>query len=311
MKAIRLKAPGDTTQLEQIELEKPKISTGDVLIRIKAISINPIDVKTRAGHGLYGMIKDQNPLIIGWDISGEVVETQSELFTVGDQVFGMINFPGHGKAYAEYVSAPASQLALKPTTISHEEAAATTLTALTAWQALVKKAQVKVGQKVLIHAASGGVGHLAVQLAKHLGAYVTGTSSGANKDFVLSLGADTHIDYQNYDWDNTLDEFDFVLDTIGGDNLNRSIDATKKGGTIISISTSISDVAAEKAKQKGVNASFMLVQSNGDDMHQVASLLKSGAIHSTLFRTFPFVEMAAANRLVESGRTVGKIVVTV
>lgn len=311
MKAIRLKAPGGTDQLEYIELATPTIAVGEVLIRVKAISVNPIDVKTRAGQGLYGMIKIQNSLIIGWDISGEVVETRSESFTVGDQVFGMINFPGHGKSYAEYVAAPASQLALKPTTVSHDEAAAATLTALTVWQALVEKAQVNAGQNVLVHAAAGGVGHLAVQLAKHLGAHVTGTSSGANKEFILSLGADKHIDYHRYDWTNSLNEFDFVLDTIGGDNLDRSVDVVRKGGMVISISTGISNETAEKAKQKGVNAFFMLVQSNGDDMQQVASLLESGALRVHVFKSFPFSEMAAAHHQVESGRTVGKVVVTV
>jgi len=311
MKAIVLKSPGGADQLEQIEIEKPTIGDGEVLVQVKAISVNPIDVKTRTGQGLYGMLKDQNPLILGWDISGEVVETQSEMFNVGDQVFGMVNFPGHGKAYAEYVAAPASQLALKPSTISYEEAAAATLAALTVWQALVKKAQVKAGQKVLIHAAAGGVGHLAVQLAKHLGASVTGTSSLANKEFVLSLGADTHIDYHHYDWNNALDEFDFVLDTIGGDNLDRSIAVVKKGGTVISISTGISDATAEKANQKGVSASSMLVQSNGEDMREVASLLASGAIRAHVFKTFPFSEMATAHLQIESGRTVGKVVVTV
>lgn len=311
MKAIVLKSPGDTSQLELVEVAKPTIGVGEVLVQVKAISVNPVDVKTREGKGAYGMIKDQNPLIIGWDISGEVVETQSEVFTVGDQVFGMVNFPGHGKAYAEYVAAPASQLALKPASISHEEAAAATLTALTVWQAMVKKAPVKAGQKVLVHAAAGGVGHLAVQLAKHLGAHVTGTSSAVNKDFVRNLGADAHIDYHHYNWNNAGEEFDFVLDTIGGKNLDWSIEVVKKGGAVISISSVIDELITEKATQKGVNASFMLVQSNGDDMREVASLLERGTIRPHVFKLFPFSEMAAAHLQIESGRTVGKVVVTV
>jgi NADPH:quinone reductase-like Zn-dependent oxidoreductase len=311
MKAIHLKAPGSTDQLELIEIARPKIGAGEVLVQVKAISINPVDVKTRLGSGIYSAFKDQHPLIIGWDISGEVVETQSERFAVGDSVFGMVNFPGHGKAYAEYVAAPAAQLALKPATISFEEAAAATLTALTAWQAMVTKAQVKAGQNVLVHAAAGGVGHLAVQLAKHLGAHVTGTSSLPNKAFVDSLGVDAHIDYHKYDWDNSLDAFDFVLDTIGGDNLDRSLNVVKRGGVIISIPTVLTDAVTEKAKAKGVSASFMLVQSNGEDMQQVASLLEKGIIRAHVSRTFDFPDMAAAHLQVESGRTVGKVVVTV
>lgn len=311
MKAIRLQSPGDTSQLQHIELAKPTIGVGEVLVQVKAISINPIDIKTRAGHGLYGMIKDHQPVILGWDISGEVVETQSEQFSVGNQVVGMVNFPGHGKAYAEYVVAPASQLALKPDTVSYEVAATATLSALTVWQALVKKGQVKAGHKVLIHAAAGGVGHMAVQMAKHLGAHVTGTSSGANKDFVQHLGADAHIDYHRHNWHTSSNAFDFVLDTIGGENLDRSVEVAKIGGTVVSISAGISDETAQKARQKGVNASFMLVQSNGDDMREVASLLAKGAIRPHLFKIFPFAEMAAAHQQIESGRTVGKVVVTV
>ena len=197
MKAIVLKTPGGVENLTIQEVERPTIKSGEVLIQVKAISINPVDVKSRSGKGVYGRIKDENPLILGWDILGIVVESEDAKFKTGDAVFGMVQFPGHGRAYAEYVAAPASQLALKPQNITYEEAAAATLVALTAWQALVKNAQVQKGQKVLIHAASGGVGHMAVQIAKYLGATVVGTSSAKNRDYVLGLGADAHIDYQN------------------------------------------------------------------------------------------------------------------
>jgi NADPH:quinone reductase-like Zn-dependent oxidoreductase len=310
MKAIIIQSPGDVEHLEYVELESPAIGPDQVLVRVKAISINPVDVKTRAGKGVYGRIKDQSPLIIGWDISGVVTETRSGAFKVGDEVFGMVNFPGHGKAYAEFVAAPASQLALKPANISHEEAAAATLTALTAWQAMVKNAKVQPGAKVLIHAAAGGVGHHAVQIAKHLGAHVTGTSSAANKDFVLSLGADAHIDYHHYDWHNHPEEFDFVLDAVGGDTIDKSLEVTKKGGTVISIPTGLNEAVTGKAKAKGVNGYFMLVQSDGADMQQIASLLESGIVRSHISKTFSFDQMAEAHLQLESGRTVGKVVVT-
>src|SRR5690606_33188554 len=184
MKAIIVQAPGGAENLAIQDVDKPTIASGEVLIQVKAISINPVDIKTRNGKGIYGRIKDQSPLILGWDVSGVVVESQDAKFNIGDEALGMANFPGHGRAYAEYVAAPASHLALKPQNISHDEAAAATLVALTAWQALVTNANVQKGQKVLIHAASGGVGHIAVQIAKHLGAMVVGTSSAKNKDFV-------------------------------------------------------------------------------------------------------------------------------
>ena len=313
MKAIIIAEPGDVNELIFTEIDQPTPSAQEVLIKVKAISINPVDVKTRAGKGVYGRIKTENPVIIGWDIAG-VVESVGRgvtRFNIGDEVFGMVNFPGHGKAYAEYVLAPESQLAIKPDNVSFEAAAASTLVALTAWQALVKNAKVKAGQHVLIHAAAGGVGHFAVQLAKYLGANVTGTSSAKNKDFVLSLGADAHIDYHNYDWESHPEEFDFVLDTIGGENIDNSILVTKKGGSIISIPTGLNEAVTEKAKAKDVNGYFILVQSDGEDMIKIASLLENDIVKPFVSQTFPFAEMKQAHLQQETGRTVGKIVVTI
>ena len=310
MKAIVVNNPGDVSQLEFQEIARPILQTGEVLVQVKAISINPVDVKSRAGKGVYGRIKDQSPLILGWDISGVVTESKVEQFKTGDEVFGMVNFPGHGKAYAEYVAAAASQLALKPANISHEEAAASTLAALTAYQAMVHNANVQAGQKVLVHAAAGGVGHFAVQLAKYLGAHVTGTSSARNKDFILNLGADEHIDYTTYDWASHPEEFDFVLDGVGGETIDKSLLVTKRGGTIISIPTGLNEAVAEKAKAKGVNGYFMLVQSNGSDMQQVAALLEKGIWKAHVSIAYPFEQMGSAHLQVESGRTVGKVVVT-
>lgn len=313
MKAIIIEQPGDVNQLIYTEIEKPAASADEVLIKVKSISINPVDVKTRAGKGVYGRIETESPLVIGWDIAGVVESLGGAVskFKIGDEVFGMVNFPGHGKAYAEYVVAPESQLALKPENVSFEEAAASTLVALTAWQALVKNAKVKAGQKVLVHAAAGGVGHFAVQIGKYLGAKVTGTSSVKNRDLVLNLGADAHVDYHNYNWENHPEEFDFVLDTIGGDNIDHSLLVTKKGGSIISIPTVLNEAVAEKAKAKGVNGYFFLVQSDGEDMKQIASLLEEGQVKVSLHQVFPFSEMKKAHLQQETGRTVGKIVVNI
>lgn len=310
MKAIVLKQAGNVENLEYAELAKPIINDGEVLVKVKAISINPVDVKSRAGKGVYGRIKTENPLILGWDISGIVEETKSSDFKVGDVVFGMVNFPGHGKAYAEYAVAPANELALKPKNISFEDAAASTLVALTAYQALIHHAKIQDGQNVLIHAASGGVGHIAVQIAKHLGAKVTGTSSAKNKDFVLSLGADAHIDYHGFNWKSVGRTFDFVLDTIGGDNIDHSLEVTREGGSIISIPTGLNEQVTSKAESKGVKGYFILVQSSGEDMKQIASLLESGAVKPHVSKIFPFEQMREAHLEQETGRTVGKIVVT-
>lgn len=309
MKAFLLKEPGGTENLKLADVDVPQIGTDEVLVQVKAISINPVDIKSRAGKGVYGRIKDQSPLILGWDISGVVTESKSDAFKAGDEVFGMVNFPGHGKAYAEYIAAPASHLALKPSTISHEEAAAATLAALTALQTLEEQAKVQPGQKVLIHAAAGGVGHYAVQLAKHLGAFVVGTSSAKNKEFVLSLGADEHIDYHGYDWKNSPYQFDFILDTIGGENIDLSLEVAKAGGTLISIPSGLNEAVTEKAKAKGVDGYFSMVKSDGAGMKKLASLLADGTIKSHVSATFLFEEIGAAHSQVESGRTVGKIVV--
>lgn len=308
MKAIILKDFGSADQLQIQELQIPTITEQQVLVQVKAISINPVDIKTREGKGVSAKIKDEKPMILGWDISGVVTESKSEAFKIGDEVFGMVNFPGHGKAYAEYVAVPADQLALKPTQISHQEAAAATLAALTAWQVLVDNAKIKAGDRLLIHAAAGGVGHYAVQIAKHLGAYVIGTSSAAKKDFVLSLGADEHIDYTAGPLEQFTNNIDFVLDAIGGENIDRSLKVIRKGGTIISIPSGLREEVVEKAKAAGITGYFTMVQSDGSNMEHIASLLRNGTVKSHVSEVFDFDQMADAHRSLETGRTQGKIV---
>jgi NADPH:quinone reductase-like Zn-dependent oxidoreductase len=312
MKAIILRDAGGADNLEMTELPKPVINDREVLILSKAISINPVDIKTRIGKSLYNELRSQNPFIIpGWDVSGVIVETGKSVteFKTGDEVFGMVNFPGHGKAYAEFVAAPIEHIALKPSTITHEDAAAATLAALTAWQALVTNAKVSPGQKVVIQAASGGVGHYAVQIAKFLGAYVIATSSEGNKDFVMSLGADEHIDYKKHRIDTVVTDADFVLDPIGGDNIDASLNAIKKAGTVIMLPSIYKDEIEAKAKAKGVNGYFFSVRSNGEDMNQLATLLERGVIRSHVSKKYSFDQMKEAHLQIESGRTVGKIVV--
>lgn len=311
MKAITLAGFGGIEQLKINELPTPQTNDGEVLVQVKAISINPVDVKTRAGGGVAGLLKDIQPIIPGWDIAGIVSVSASPLFKEGDEVFGMVNFPGHGKAYAEYVAALATQLVLKPKNISFEDAAAATLAALTAWQAFHLHANLKKGDKILIHAASGGVGHFAIQLAKAAGAYVIGTSSAANKDFVLSLGADEHIDYKTVRFEEVLQDLDFILDTNGGDYVTRSIPVLKNGGTVITITGKVSEENLQKAAARDIKAISMLVDSNQPGMQQLADLLKSGALKPYISQVFAFEDMGKAHLQLESHRTIGKLVVTV
>jgi NADPH:quinone reductase-like Zn-dependent oxidoreductase len=311
MRAIILEGFGDTQNLVLAEIPKPFVNELEVLVKVKAISINPVDVKTRKGKALAGKLEHENPIILGWDIAGVITETGNQVnnFKVGDEVFGMVNFPGHGKAYAEYVAAPANHLAKKPANISFKEAAAGTLAALTAWQALVHHAKVKAGNRVLIHAASGGVGHFAGQIAKQFGAYVIGTSSAKNRDFVLSLGADMHVDYQEQPFESVVNEIDIVLDTIGGDYIDRSLEVLKPGGTIVSIVSGSNELVTEKASSKGIKGIRMLVQSSGEDMQSLALLFEKGLLKAHVSKTYPLEGIADAHLEIETGRTVGKLVV--
>lgn len=313
MKAIILKSFGNADQLELAGIPLPVLRDGEVLVDVKAISINPVDVKSRKGKGQAARLQEDPPMILGWDISGIITETNNnnpEGFKKGDEVFGMINLPGLGKAYAEFVAAPAAHLAIKPVNRSHEECAAASLAAMTAWQALHHQANVIAGQKVLIHAASGGVGHYAVQMAKYLGAYVIGTSSAANRDFVLSIGADEHIDYTAQPFEDAAPEVDIILDTIGGDNIDRSLHILKPGGTIVALPSGISESVTEKAAAQGKKGIFFFVRSNSNDMTRIASLLKNGTIKSHISKIFRFDQIREAHRHMESGKTVGKLVVS-
>lgn len=313
MKAIILNDFGGPENLVATDLPIPEIKDGELLVKVKCISINPVDIKTRKGKALASKLKDDKPIILGWDIAGTVVRPGGAVtgFSEGDEVFGMINFPGHGKAYAEYVAAPAGHLALKPEKTSFEHAAATTLAALTAWQCLTVHYKINRGDKILIHAASGGVGHFAVQIAKHFGAYVIGTSSAANRELVLSLGADEHIDYETKKFEDVSAVVDFVLDTIGGDNIDRSLQVIRPGGAIISIPSGLNESVVEKAKARGVHGSHFLVSSNGNDMRSLAALLENGTIQPHVSQVFAFDDIASAHRQVESGKTAGKVVVKI
>lgn len=311
MKAIILKEAGGTENFVVTELPVPVPKEGEVLIKVKAIAINPVDIKTRKGLALYNKIKDDAPVILGWDIAGEVVEVGEGVttFEEGDEVFGMVNFPGHGKAYAEYVAAPANHLAEKAELITTQEAVAGTLAALTAWQVLIDQANVQPGEKVLIHAAAGGVGHYAVQIAKYLGAYVIGTASDANYDFVKELGADDFVDYTQGLFEDAIKDVDVVFDTVGGLYPLRSLDVLKEGGRLVAIAGGITDELKQLAERKNIKAIPYLVHSNGDDMEQIAELLEAGTLKSYIFKEYSFEQMAEAHKQIETGKTRGKIVV--
>jgi NADPH:quinone reductase-like Zn-dependent oxidoreductase len=313
MKAVILNEAGSVENLQFTEIDKPVIGNDEVLVKVVSISINPVDVKSRAYEGVLNWIfEEKRPVILGWDISGEVVETGKNVtdFKKGDEVFGMVNFFGKGNAYAEYVAAPAAHLALKPQNINHQQAAAASMAASTAYQALVDVAKIKKGNKVLVHAASGGVGHFAVQMAKYFGAYVIAVSSGKNKEFVLSLGADEHIDYTMENFHEKVRDADIVIDTLQGKTLSDSVDVVKENGIIVTLpSPEIPEDIADKARERNVNIEFMMVESKKETTEAIAGLLKEGVLKPFVYKTFPFEDLAMAHLEVETNRVAGKVIV--
>ncbi len=312
MKAYLLNETGGVENLRLSTIAKPEIAADEVLVEVKAISINPVDAKVRAAGELLAMIvgTEDLPVILGWDIAGVVAAVGGQVtgMDVGDRVFGMIRFPGEGKAYAEYVASPASHLARMPETLTFEDAAATTLAALTALQAL--RPRVKRGDRVLVHAGSGGVGHFAIQIAKTLGAYVISTSSAANRDFLLSLGTDEHIDYRAQKFEEMLSDVDLVLDSMGGDVLVKSLRVVRDGGKVVSLPTNeFTEAVQAEVSRREIELDFILVESNGADLSTLSNLLENGELNAHVSKVFSFDDMADAHRHIESGRTVGKIVV--
>lgn len=310
MKAYLLYEAGGPDKLVPGEAQRPTLKSGEVLIKVKAIGINPADTIYRSTPAFINHIfGKERPVIMGWDISGEIVEKSENTnrFEIGDAVFALLQNSG---GYAEFVAVNINLLARKPKNITFEEAAAAPMAGLTAWQPLVHGMKIKKGDRILIHGASGGVGHYAVQIAKYLGAEVIATSSGKNRDFIMSLGADKHIDYQTENFWEVIKDVDFVFDTIGGETLEHSIDVTKPGGTIISILALTKESLKSKAQGKNVNLSLRALQFNGEDLRAFASLMSKGIIKSHLAKIYPFTSMAEAHTQVETRRTAGKIVLT-
>jgi len=311
MKAYLLYEAGGPDNLLLGEAQKPTLKNGEVLVKVKAIGINPADTIYRNSPAfITALFGEYRPAVLGWDISGEIVEKAegTDGFDVGDAVFALLP---NARGYAEFVAVNAKMLARKPVHISFEEAAALPMAGLTAWQPLVRGMNIKKGDKILIHAASGGVGHYAVQMAKHLGAEVIATSSAKNRDFVMALGADRHIDYQSENFWEVIDNVDFVFDSVGGDVLEHSIGVVKPGGTIISILALTNENLKIKAKEKNVNLSLWGMQPNGDDLRAIADLISKGTIRPHIAKIYPFAAMAEAHAQVETRRTAGKIVLTV
>lgn len=312
MKAMILKQFGGIENFAVEEVPEPEIGKDEILVKVKAIGVNPIDIKSRKGGGMAVYLKQEHPMILGWDISGEILRIGDQVagFVVGDAVFGTVRFPGIGHAYAELAAVPAVQLALKPENVSHEEAAAATLSALTAWQAVTDAGHIKKGERVLIHGGAGGVGNYAIQIARHIGCYVITTVAGEDEAFVKAIGADEVIDYKTQKFEDRINKVDFILDTVGGDNFIRSLKVLKPGGRIILLP---SDKRAEADKAAEIqhirNYKSILMHSSGKDMRVIAEMLKIHTLKAYIGKTYSFEQIPEAHEQLENGKVRGKIVI--
>ncbi|MGK5544205.1 NADP-dependent oxidoreductase [Streptomyces sp. URMC 127] len=310
MHAIRQETAGGPEVLELVETDRPTPGPTEILVRVRAAGVNPADWKTRARGYYYP--GETPPFGLGFDVSGvvEAIGDGVTLYAPGDEVYGMPRFPHPAGAYAEYVTAPSRHFAPKPRGLDHVQAAALPLAALTAWQAVVDTARVTEGQRVLIHAAAGGVGHLAVQIAKARGAYVIGTASAAKHDFLRSLGADELIDYREQDFAEELKDLDVVVESISGDYPARSLRTLRSGGTLVSLLPLEQPVFAE-ASERGIRAVRMMVEPDLAGLQGISELVESGRLRTEIAAVLPLAEAAKAHEIGETGRTAGKIVLTV
>lgn len=332
MKAFMLKQYGKNSKLDFAEVSEPSLRDDEVIVKVHAAAVNVLDAKIKNGEFKL-ILPYPLPLILGHDVAGVVVRVgpKAHNVKVGDEVYARADDFRIG-AFAEFIAIKASSVAAKPTTLDMEAAASIPLVGLTAWQALVEKANLRQGQKVFIQAGSGGVGTFAIQLAKHLGAYVATTTSTENVDWVKKLGADLVIDYKQDDFENILQDYDVVLNSQDNKTLSKSLNVLKPGGKLISISGPpdpafgeeikapwlikqvmrlLSASIRKKAKHRQVNFEFLFMKANGKQLEKIAALIDSGVISPVIDRVFPFESTPAAMAYVENGRSKGKVVISV
>jgi NADPH:quinone reductase-like Zn-dependent oxidoreductase len=312
MRVITQLSTGGPEVLELGEAEIPEPLPTEIRVRVGAAGVNPVDWKTRAGAGMAPVIGPP-PFTVGWDVAGTVdaVGPGVTRFSVGDAVFGMPWFPRQAGAYAEFVTAPSRHFAHRPAGLSEVAAAGLSLAGLTAWQCLVDIAAVQPGQRVLVHAAAGGVGHLAVQIAKARGAYVIGTASAGKHNLLHDLGIDEAIDYRAEEFEKAVDPVDLVLDLIGGEVSVRSLDVMHPEGRLVCLPSAAAPDALAAAAERGLRATAMLVEPDGDGLEELARLVDERRLRVLVAETFPLERASHAHRAGEMGHTTGKLVLTI
>jgi NADPH:quinone reductase-like Zn-dependent oxidoreductase len=309
MRVVEVSELGGPDVLKIASRSKPAPGPTEVLVAVHAAGVNPVDWKVRARGGFL----DAPPFVVGWDVAGivEAVAPGVTWLAPGDEVLGMPWFPRQAGAYGEYVTAPARHFVCKPATLGFTEAAGLPLAGLTAWQALVDTADVRPGQRVLINGAAGGVGHLAVQIAKARGAHVLGTARAAKHDFLRSLGADETIDYTAGDVAAAAGEVDVVFDMIGGSHTATLAPAVREGGVVIPLTGGLTDATTQEAKARGARATGLLVEPDHAGLAELVALIEAGSLRVRVEQAFPLADAAQAHRLGEAGRVTGKLVLTV
>ncbi|WP_308218116.1 NADP-dependent oxidoreductase [Streptomyces sp. RKCA744] len=315
MRAVVQDTTGGPEVLRVAEVERPRPLPTEVLVRVRAAGVNPVDWKTRQGAGMAGVLGEP-PFILGWDVSGVVEEVGFGVTTLapGDEVYGMPWFPREAGGYAEFVTAPSRQFAVKPASLSHEEAAAVPLAALTAWQILVDTARVTAGQRVLVHAAAGGVGHFVVQFARHLGARVVGTARESRHEWLRRLGAAELVDYTAQRFEDVVEDVDVVIDLLGEDldaTSTRSLKVLRKGGLLVAVPGGVGPELRRAADERGVRTSGFLVEPDGAALTTIAALIDKGEVAVEVEDVFPLEEAARAHARGEDGHTRGKLVLRV
>jgi NADPH:quinone reductase-like Zn-dependent oxidoreductase len=311
MRAVVQREFGGPEVLAIEEVEAPQPIPTEVQVRVLAAGVNPVDLKTREGKGMAGVL-GALPLRLGWDVAGVVsaVGRGVTRFEVGDEVFGMPWFPRQAGAYAEFVTAPSRHFAAQPHALSHEEAAALPLAGLTAWQIVVDTIRLQAGDDLLIHAAAGGVGHLAVQIAKARGATVVGTARAEQADWLRGLGADRVLDYREERFEDHVAELDAVIDLHGGYG-ERSLEVLRPGGTLVSVPSGSSAELVELAKRRQQRVTGFLVEPDPVGLAGLSDLVEAGHLQVRVDRAFDLAEVAAAHRYAEAGHGGGKIVLRV
>lgn len=309
MRAVTQRTFGGPEVLELTEVDSPSPLPTEVVVAVRAVGINPVEAMIRSGGFA---VLGQPPFVLGWDVSGVVTEVVPGVnrFQVGDEVYGMPLFPRAAGAYAEFVAAPSRQLAHKPRTVDHIHAAALPLVGLTAYQSLVDIADVQAGQRVLVHAGGGGVGHIAVQLAKDLGAYVIATASAGKHEFVRDLGADEVIDYRTVDFTEAVRDIDVVLELVGGDYGTRSIEVLRPGGLLLTAVERTNTALAARTKAAGRRFAGVAVEPDGLGLQRLSQLVDDGRLRVHVEQTLPLEDAAKAHVLLESGLR-GKAVLTI